>query len=533
MTRLRRLSLQEARDEGVGYYFSQPHADHAVDFIEKYLVHSKGRWSGQRFSLLQWQKTEVIEELFGWLRVADNTRRYRVGYITTPKKNGKSTLLAGIGLYLLVADQEPGAEVYGCGVDREQASIVFREAASMVRASPSLSRSLEVVESRRTVSCLRKASFYKVLAGDSFRAEGLNIHGLLFDELHAQRSRSLWDSLRYGGASRTQPLLLSITTAGYDRNSICYEQHVYAKRVLSDWTVDPTFYAFIGGADDDDDWTKPETWAKANPSWGTTISPDDFAADFREAQLSTTKENSFRRYRLNQWTQQDTRWIKMEVWDSCNKPPPEPLGGKPCWLGLDLAWSQDTSALVAVFPAEDGTVDVLAKFYIPGDMLVDRERRDRFPYSQYVREGIIVATGGNVTDYDFIRKDVEQFAQQYQVRRIAIDRYNATHLSNQLQGMGLDVVGWPQGFAGMNAPSRMLENMLANGRLRHNGNPVLNWQANNASVRQNAEGMIRPLKPRQNGSERVDGIIALVQALGVWSAEQQKPADPEPQIILL
>lgn len=431
-----------------------------------------------------------------------------------------------------MADGERGSEVYSCAADRAQASICYREAAECVRQSPHLAKRLEVIESRKTITYLSTASVYRVLSADGFRAEGLNIHGLLFDELHAQRDRRLFDALRYGGAARDQPLLCSITTAGYDRNSICYEQRQYAERVAADWTVDPTFFSYIRCATLADDWKSPQTWKKANPSFGITINEDDFAAEAKEAANSTSKLNAFLRYRLNVWTQQDTRWLKPELWSACSLPPTEPLDGKPCWVGLDLAWSQDTSAMVAVFPVADGGVDVLAKFYIPADMMEDRERRDRFAYSQFVREGHIVATPGNVTDYDFIKRDVEEFCQKYQVRMVAVDPYNATHLSNQLDGLGIPVKRYPQGFAGMNAPGRQLESMLANGKIRHQS-PVLDWQSNNVAVRQNAEGLIRPLKPKQNSGERVDGIIALVMAIGAWIGEEQKPPAPEPQIILL
>ena len=524
------LSKSEAIEQGLEYWFDPSRAKHVWAFFQDWLRHSKGRFSGKPFELLDWQ-AEMLGELFGWVRVSDNTRRYRVAYISTAKKQGKSTLLAGIGLYLLVMDGENGAEIYGAAADREQASVVFREAASMVRASPMLSEILEVIDSRRTIAYRREASFYRVLSADAFRAEGLNIHGLLFDELHAQRDRRLWDALRYGGAAREQPLLVSITTAGYDRNSICYEQYRYAKQVLADWRHDPAFFAYIAEMEQDANWKDPDVWPQANPSWGITIKPDDFAADVREAEQSTSKLNSFLRYRMNTWTQQDTRWIKPEVWVACRSEPPEPLDGKPCWIGLDLAYTQDTSALVAVFPDAEGGIDVWARFYIPGDLIEERERRDRFSYSQFVREGHIVATPGNVTDYDFIRRDVEEFAQRYAVRLVAVDPYNATHLSNQLDGLGIPVRRYPQGFAGMNAPSRLLENLLAQGKIRHTS-PVLDWQANNVAIRQNAEGLIRPLKPKPNSSERVDGIIALVMAIGAWSGEEQKP-QAEPQIILI
>jgi phage terminase large subunit-like protein len=533
-TRLPPTLRSDAVRQGLDYYFDPEAAQHAVNFFEGWLRHSKGKHAGQPFTLLEWQ-TVMIGELFGWKRLADNTRRYRVAYISTAKKQGKSTLLAGIGLYLLVMDGENGAEVYGAAADREQASVVYREAASMVRASPQLSRVLEVIDSRRTIAYRKEASFYRVLSADAFRAEGLNIHGLLFDELHAQRDRRLWDALRYGGAAREQPLIVSITTAGYDRNSICWEQYSYAQAVMRDWTHDPTFFPCIYEADEADEWTAEDTWPKANPSWGVTIKPEDFAADCREAQLSSTKENAFRRYRLNQWTQQDTRWIKMEVWDACASGPPAPLDGRECWCGLDLATTYDTSAFVAVFPAPDGTYDVLCRFWIPGDNAHEREKRDRVPYATWAKEpeSGLTMTSGNVTDYDVIRRDINEFAQKYNVRQIAIDRWNATQLSLQLQGDGLEVVGFGQGFGSMSSPSKQLENLIVSGKVRHGGNKVLSWMAGNASVKVDASGNIKPIKPPHGGADRIDGIVALVMALGIHAAHKPPEDKPAPSILVL
>lgn len=533
-TPLLRLSKSEAIEQGLDYYFDDSRADHVVEFFESWLRHSKGRFAGQPFTLLDWQRT-MLQELFGWARTADDLRRYRMAYISTAKKSGKSTILAGIGLYLLIADGEIGAEIYGAAADREQASVVFREAANMVRASPYLSRALEVIDSRRNISHRASSSFYRVLPADAFRAEGLNIHGLLFDELHSQRDRRLFDSLRYGGAARSQPLLCSITTAGFDRNSICYEQYNYAKQVMEDWTFDPTFFPLIYEATDKDDWTAEETWPKANPSWGVTIDPKDFAADCREAQLSRTKENSFKRYRLNCWTQQDTRWIKMEAWAGGDSGPPGPLDGRECWCGLDLATTYDTSAFVALFPAEDGTFDVLCRFWIPGDNALERERRDRVPYTTWANDPStgMKMTDGNVTDYDIIRRDINDFASQYNIRQLGIDRWNATQLSLQLQGDGIDVVGFSQGIGSMSGPSKMLENYIVSGRLRHGGNKVLTWMASNATVKIDSNGNFRPVKPKPGSPERIDGIVSLIMAIGVHAAQKPPEEKPEPGMLIL
>jgi len=520
-TRLQPTSKSEAIEQGLDWYFNITRANHALEFFGGWLRHSKGRFAGKPFDLLPWQQ-ELIAELFGWLRVEDDTRRYRVAYISTAKKSGKSTLLAGIGLYLLVMDGENGAEVYGAAADREQASVVYREAASMVRASPQLSRVLEVVDSRRTIAYRKEASFYRVLSADAFRAEGLNIHGLLFDELHSQKDRRLWDSLRYGGAARSQPLLVSISTAGYDRRSICHEQYRYAKATLANWQHDPTFFPLIYEMEEGADWKDADVWPQANPSWGVTIKQEDFAADVREAEASPSKTNAFLRYRMNTWTTSDVRWFKPESWEA-GAVALRGFGDRPVYAGLDLASTYDLTALVLACPdPEDQTIDVLPFFWIPEANLVDRIQRDKVPYDTFLRDGHIRSTDGNVTDYTVLHRDILQICQQYNVRQVAVDmKHNAAMLANMLQGDGVEVRGYPQGGRAMSAPAKTLENYVLGGRIRHAGHPVLAWCANNVAVAEDKFGNIYPSKAKS--TERIDGIVALCQAIGCWLGNEQTP----------
>jgi phage terminase large subunit-like protein len=262
---------------------------------------------------------------------------------------------------------------------------------------------------------------------------------------------------------------------------------------------------------------------------------DDFAADYAEAQLSNTKENSFKRYRLNIWTHQDTRWLKMAAWAGGSDHPRRPLDGRPCWCGLDLATTFDTSAFVALFPDDDGTYDVLCRFWVPQENAAERERRDRVPYLVWAKDPAsgLTMTDGNVTDYDVIRRDILAFSSRYNVRKIGIDRWNSTQLSTQLQGDGLEVVGFSQGFGSMSAPSKTLENLVVGGRLRHAGNPVLTWMANNVSVKVDANGNIRPVKPKPTSPERIDGVVSLVMAIGVHAESQREPTRPAPEIVVL
>ena len=528
LTTLPRLQRSEAVEAGFDYYFNDGRAAHATTFFPKFLRHSKGRHANQPFELLPWQKL-LIEDLFGWVRLSDENRRYRVAYISTAKKSGKSTLLSGIGLYMLACDSESAAEVYSAAADREQAGIVAREAMTMVRSSPLLAKSLEVVESRKTILCKSTSSNWRVLSGDAFRADGISAHAVLFDELHCQNDRRLWDSLRYAGSARSQSLIVSTTTAGFDKNSICYEQYSYAKAVMRDWRHDPQFYPCIYETPEDSDWTNPESWPLANPSWGVTIDPQDFARDQRESLLSATKENSFRRYRLNQWTSQEVRFLNMEKWSACAIEPPEPLEGRECWCGLDLATTYDTSAFVAVFPSDDKkSFDVLCRFWIPSANSRERELRDGVPFSMWSKDSKtgMKMTDGDVTDYDVIRRDiVEDFSKLYNIKEIAVDRWNSTQLSLQLQQDGLNVCGFSQGISAISPPSKMLEHLVATAEIRtggDGGNKVLNWMAENVEVRHDANDNIRPVKPKSGSTKRIDGIVSLIMALGSFTSSQKK-----------
>jgi phage terminase large subunit-like protein len=503
--------IRSQRDERAvleGCRFDVRAAERVRTFFTKFLRHSKGQWAGQPFKLLDWQWREVVGPLFGWKR-ADGTRRYRRAYIEVPKKNGKSALFSGLSLYLLAADGEPGAEVYSAALDRDQASIVFNEAANMVEVSPQLSSRLNVVRSTKRIVMPRSRSFYKALSADVPAKEGLNAHAVLIDELHAQKTRLLWDTLRYAGASRRQPLHLSITTAGFDRHSICWEQHDYAEKVLDGTIEDSSFLPFIAAAGAEDDWTNPEVWRKANPSFAVTINPEQFAEDCREARESPAKENSFRRYRLNQWTEQEVRWLNMEKWDACATPLGD-LERRPCYAGLDLSSTTDITALVLVFPNED-RYDVLPLFWVPEEGARRRERGDRVPYSAWIRGGFVAATPGEVIDYDRIRQKINELGQRYEIREIAIDRWNATQLATQLEGDGFEVVAFGQGYASMNWPCKKLEELVLGGKIAHGGHPVLRWMAGNVSIEKDAADNWKPSKKKS--IERIDGIVALIMAL--------------------
>ncbi|HFD40868.1 MAG TPA: terminase large subunit [Anaerolineae bacterium] len=493
------------------FWFDERAAQGAVNFFERLLVHVKGEWAGQPFVLQDWQRG-VVRDLFGWKR-ADGSRRYRTAYIEVPRKNGKSTLAAGLALYLLFADGEPGAEVYSAAADRDQAAIVFDLARAMTEAQPHLMK--RAATFKRSIIVPETRSTYRVLSADAYTKHGLNAHGVVVDELHAQPTRDLVDVLVTSTGARRQPLTIFITTAGFDRESVCWEYHEYARQVRDGIIEDSTFYGVIYAADEDADWLDEEVWAAANPSLGVTVKLDYLRNEARRAEMVPAYQNTFRRLHLNQWTQQESRWLPMEAWDACAGAFDERLlEGAACYGGLDLASTSDIAAFVLCFPSEAGEEERfiwLPYFWIPRENMLERARRDRVPYDAWVRQGLITATEGNVIDYGYILRDIEALGERFNIREIAFDRWGAFQVSQQLEGMGFTMVGFGQGFVSMSPPMRELLRLVLNGRLVHGGHPVLRWMADNLVVSQDAAGNLKPNKAKSR--EKIDGIVAGLMAL--------------------
>lgn len=495
-------------------WFDAEAADRACEFFVRFLRHTKGEWAGQPYELLPWQRDQVIRPLFGWKR-ADGTRKFRTAYIEIPKKNGKSTLGAGIALYLLYADREPGAEVYSAAGDRDQAAIVFETAKTMVELSKPLRRRAAIY--RRSIVVRQTRSSYHVLSADVPTKHGLNPHGIIFDELHVQPTRDLWDTLTQGVAARRQPLTVALTTAGYDRESICYELHDYARKVLAGVVEDPSFFAFIAAADEQDDWQDPAIWARVNPSFGVTVRAEFFETQVRQAQQMPAKQNTFRRLHLNQWTQQVTRWIDMDLWRANAGDPPvamddAALAGMTCYGGLDLSSVSDLTAWVLLFPTEEpDELLVRARFWVPAARLEDTTNKYRDQYRVWAQQGFLQVMPGEAIDHEVVRDQVAQDGQLFHIVDLGIDRWQAHQVVLKLQSAGLQVAGVGMGFQSMAAPTKELERRLLARKIRHANHPVLRWCADNCAVRQDPAGNLKPDKAQSQG--KIDGIVALLVAL--------------------
>ena len=430
-------------------------------------------------------------------------------------KTHNSELAAAIALYLLYADNEPSAEVYGAACDRNQASIVFDVARQMVEMSPALLRRSKIRSAGKRIINYRNAGFYQVLSAETGTKHGLNVSGLVFDEIHAQPNRKLYDVLTKGsGDAREQPLFFIITTAGNDKNSICYELHTKALDLMAGRKKDYTFYPVVYGLEGEADWTDEANWYKANPSLGHTIQIDRVREAYRNAVENPAEENVFKQLRLNIWTSASIRWIPEQVYDKGNLPIEwDFLRGRMCYGGLDLSSTSDITALVLAFPprSDDEKYILLPFFWLPEDTLELRCRRDHVLYDVWQKQGFIQTTEGNVIHYGFIEKFIERLGETYHIREIAYDRWNATQMVQNLEDMGFTMVPFGQGFKDMSPPSKELFKLLMEGNIIHGGNPVLKWMAGNVVMRQDPAGNIKPDK--EKSVEKIDGIVASIMAL--------------------
>lgn len=551
-----RFNAADNRWEEGEFCFDEAAAERAVAFFADYLCFTKGEWSGRPFHLEAWQADRIVRPLFGWKRKDDGTRRYRRCLVWVPRKNGKTELAAGIALLVLIGDAEDGGEVYAIASNKDQAGIVFNQASAMVSKSSALTEHL--VPFKTSIYCPSLNASFKPLTGKAEGKHGLNCSGLIGDEVHEWPDGDLYQFVHDSESSRRQPLEFLISTAGKKGT---YGEELWDESLkIAEGTIDdPTTLVVIYAADPADDWQAEATWFKANPNLGVSKKLETMRIDARRARLSPRLENHFKNYHLDIWTEQAVRWLPIDSvddegrrfgWNYCEGPTPwraleKQLKGKTCFGGLDLSATTDLSALLWWFPAQQGldVPAVLARFFKPEDLVKVHAKRDRLPYERWVTEGAILPTPGNVIDYAYIRQQICRDAEMFRVAHVgnkdrkphegglAIDRWNATETSVRLEEEGLPVVKFGQGYASMSAPSKELERLTIGNAFHHGGHPVLKRHAEVVAIEQDAPGNIKPAKHKS--TERIDGIVALVMALGIAMVGQIEPAPKAYQMIIV
>ena len=497
-------------------------ADRAVAFCGC-LEHTKGEWAGKPFILKPWQ-AKHIRRIFGTVD-KEGYRQYRTVYWSLPRKNGKSEIGAFIALYLLLADREAGAEVYGAAAERNQASIIFDVSKEMVRRSASLSSRLRTIDSQKRLVDHSTASVYRAISAEDGSKHGYNANGIIFDELHAQRKRDLWDVLSTSTGARRQPLTFVTTTAGFDRASICYEVYEYACKVRDGVIKDPTFYPMIYEAPENADWKDEEIWYQANPALGDFRSIHELRTMAERAKYTPALQNSFRRLYLNQWTQQSTRWIDLALWDDnySSNIGEEALRGRVCYGGLDLSAVSDITAWVMVFPDLDDPdhIDVLCRFFVPEAQLSNEQNKYKANYQAWEKQGFLTTTPGNAVDYSFVKATILSDAQKFNVRLMNIDRlFQAHQIAQELLEEEMEVLMMGMGFISFGSPMKDFERRLLDKKINHGNNPVLRWMVDNVVVKEDPAGNLKPDKANSQG--KIDGVIALVMALDGAIRQQQE-----------
>ena len=503
-------------------HYDKAKADRAVKFIEN-LCHTKGKWAGKRFWLLPWQE-QLIRDIFGIVK-PDGNRQFRTAFVEICKKVGKSELAAVVALYLLYADNGPSAEVYGAAADRQQASIVFDVARQMVEMSPALLKRSKLMTATKRIVNYGNSGYYQVLSAEVGGKHGFSVSGLVFDEIHTQPNRQLYDVLTKGSSdARQNPLHFIITTAGTDRHSIAYELHTKAVDILEGRRVDPTFYPVVYGLKDDEDWEDEANWYKVNPSLGYTVDIERLRDAYREAKQNPADEVTFKWLRLNMWVSSTVAWIPDAIFMKGNEEIDlASLEGRDCYGGLDLSSTGDITALVLMFPPrdEDEKYILLPFFWVPEETIPQRVKAASVPYDIWERQGYLLSTEGNVIHYDFIEKFINDLAEKYHIVEIAVDRWNATQMIQNLEGDGFTMVPFGQGFASMAGPTKDFYRLLMEGQIIHGGHPVLRWMAGNVVVDTDPAGNIKVTKAKSK--EKIDGIVAAIMALDRCIRNQTEP----------
>ena len=494
------------------WYFDEKSAKRAVDFIETFCQHVKGDLSGQKIILEEWQKNDIIRPLFGWKSKTTHLRKFRQCFVFVPRKNGKTTLMVGVALYMLFSDGEKGAEIVSAAADKEQARLSFSIAKQIVLQQPELIKRANTY--RDSITYDKVGSYYKVISADADTKHGLNLSCCLLDEIHSHKNRDLYDVLLTSMGSRVAPLMLGVTTAGagHQKDHISKELYDYAKKLIDGSIEDDSFLGVVYEADIDDDIFDEEVWKKANPGYGTIITKEYMHQQAVKAKNEPSFENTWRRLHLNQWVANEARWISDEKWMQCDGEVNERyLKGKPCFAGLDLASTRDITSLALMFPDDNGGYDILSYSFIPEENAHKRSERDKVNYSKWAREGFVELTPGDVCDYNYIKQKIRDLSEIYDIRMIAYDRWNASQIVIDLTEEGCPMIPVGQGYKTMSPATKEFETLILGGNIRHGGNPVLRWMMSNIVLTFDSAGNVKPDKGKSN--EKIDGVVACVMAI--------------------
>lgn len=505
-----------------GYHFDPLKAAQALAFFEHYLYHVQGDKAGTLFQLEQWQQA-IIANLYGWYD-SEGYRRYRECFVFVPRGAGKSAIASGIALYELLSQQHKGAEIYSCAGDREQAKKVHSTAKEMVKESPHLRAMVEGKQVGLFQNSITLNDFdcYKTVSSDAKLREGGNASAVIFDELHVQPNRKLYEVMKKSAAKRRGSLFLSITTAGEDKESICYEVYEYSKKLLSFDVKDPSFLPVIYEASTDDDWKQPATWKKAHPNIGVSIAEQDIAAECKRATVIPQAEFDFKTKFLNMWVGSAARWINMEIYDQCPKtlPSEDQLRAAQCWGGWDMGLTDDLSAFVLYWPVYNCA---RCWCWIPKDNIEDKELRDKAPYRIWARQGFLKLTEGKTRKDSVIKEDVLQIVSTYQVVKIGADAAYSGELLNELIAARLPIFEWRQGWLTMTAPTKEFERLVIERQFNTGGNPLLRYCVEGAGIEQQKDAVTdacRPVKTHRN--RKIDVLLALIDALGISMREKKQ-----------
>lgn len=495
-----------------GQYFDKKAAMRAIRFIEK-LKHTKGEWAGQRFRLEPWQQF-VLWNIFGW-KNADGTRRFRYAYIEIARKNGKTALSAGIGLYMLFADGESRPEVYSAATVKDQAKICFSDAVEIVKATDLKNY---LTPYRNSIVYELKGGTMKPLSSDYGTHDGLNPSCGIIDEFHAHKDSGMFDVIKSAFGARRQPLMFIITTAGFDKSGVCYAYRENVIKVLRGVNEDDSLFGIIYTLDDKSEWDDPKMWIKANPNLGVSLSADYLADQVKDAKNRPEAVRNVMTKNVDLWVDAERTWILDDVWQKCiGTTAPANLKGCACWGGLDLSNVSDITAYVLLFHESD-RFQLLPHFWIPEEKMLEKIRKENINYDKWVAEGYVTVTPGNVIDYDFVKADILRIVADYDLRTSAYDRWNSSQTIIDLQNEGMECNPFGQGYGSMSAPTKEFEKLVLTGKIEHFGNPVLRWMLASTLVKTDPAGNIKPDK--EKSTQKIDGIVASIMALGEWMTAQ-------------